>query len=82
MSYLARDRVAINGGTLWPALMSVTDAAGAQRRYRGVTGGIDFGGTVGRRVPVDKPITVVSFGSGIPNAQENIICAARGGTIR
>jgi hypothetical protein len=77
VSYLARDRVAINGGTLWPALMSVTDAAGAQRRYRGVTGGIDFGGTVGRRVPVDKPITVVSFGSGIPNAQENIVCAAR-----
>jgi len=77
VSFLARDRVAINGGTLWPALMSITDTAGAQRGYRGVTGGIDFGGTVARRVPVDKPITVISFSGGAPNADQNIICAAR-----
>jgi hypothetical protein len=32
VSYLARDHVAIDGGTLWSALMSVTDAVGAQRR--------------------------------------------------
>ena len=47
ISYLAPNRVAINGGTLSPALMSVTDAADAQRRYRGATGAIDFGGTIG-----------------------------------
>ncbi|GAA3042894.1 hypothetical protein GCM10010464_03600 [Pseudonocardia yunnanensis] len=78
VSYLARDGVAIDGGTVWSALMSVTDAAGAQRRYLGVTGPIDFGGTVGRRVPIDKPITVIRFTGGGPTAQDNIVCAGRG----
>jgi hypothetical protein len=77
VSYLARDRIAINGGTLWPALMSITDAGDAQRRYRGVTGQIDFGGTVARRVPVDKPVTVVTFTGGAPNAAANLHCAGR-----
>jgi hypothetical protein len=77
ISYLARDGIAINGGTIWAALMSITDADDAQRRYRGVTGTIDFGGTVARRIPVDKPITVVSFADGAPNAGENLHCGAR-----
>jgi ABC-type branched-subunit amino acid transport system substrate-binding protein len=77
VSYLRRDKVAINGGTVWSALQSVTDAAGAQRSYRGVTGKIDFGGTIGRRVPLDKPITIVTFRNGQPSARDNLVCGAR-----
>jgi hypothetical protein len=77
VSYLRRDHVAINGGTVWTALQSMTDAGGAQRSYRGVTGKIDFGGTIGRRVPVDKPITIVTFRNGQPSAGDNLVCGAR-----
>jgi hypothetical protein len=75
--HLARNDVPITGQTLWPALMSVTDAAGAQRRYLGATGTIDFGGSVDRRVPVDKPITVVDFDGEVPSAADTIVCAGR-----
>lgn len=77
VSYLRRDHIAINGGTVWTALQSVTDAGGAQRGYRGVTGNIDFGGTIGRRVPVDKPITIVTFRNGQPVPTQNIVCGPR-----
>ena len=75
IGHLARERIAITGSTVWPALMSVTDAAGAQRRYQGVSGTIDFGGTVERRIPVNKPVSVVGFADGAPSAARNIICA-------
>lgn len=75
-SYLSRDGIVINGGTLGPALISVTDAAGAQRRYQGVTGPIDFGGTVSRRVPLNRPVTIVNFADGLPKAlDQHIVCA-------
>ncbi|WP_232665967.1 ABC transporter substrate-binding protein [Pseudonocardia sp. TRM90224] len=72
--YLRDNHVQINGGTVWRALMSVTDAADARQSYRGVTGRIDFGGTVDRRVPVDKPVTIVTFRDGGPDARETIVC--------
>lgn len=76
VSYLRRDQVAINGGTVWSALQSVTDAGGAQRSYSGVTGKIDFGGTIGRRVPLDKPVTIVTFRKGEASASDNLVCGA------
>lgn len=57
--------------------MSVTDAADAQRRYLGTTGTIDFGGSVERRIPLDKPITVVTFDGMVPSAAGNVVCAGR-----
>jgi hypothetical protein len=74
VSYLRRDRVAINGGTVWTALQSVTDAGGSRRAYQGVTGRIDFGGTIGRRVPLNKPITIVTFRDGQPVPTANLVC--------
>ncbi|WBQ06855.1 ABC transporter substrate-binding protein [Kribbella sp. CA-293567] len=74
VSYLRRDRVAINGGTVWTALQSVTDAGGSRRAYQGVTGRIDFGGTIGRRVPLNKPITIVTFRNGQPVPAANLVC--------
>ncbi len=76
VSYLHRDRVAINGGTVWSALQSVTDAGNTQRAYEGVTGMIDFGGTIGRRVPINKPITIVTFRNGLPVPAANLHCGA------
>lgn len=78
VSYLRRDRVAINGGTVWSALQSVTDAGNTQRAYQGVTGMIDFGGTIGRRVPINKPITIVTFRNGQPDPSANLHCGAPG----
>lgn len=77
VSHLLHDKVAMSGGTLWPALMSVTDASGSQQRYQGVTGRIDFGGSIARRVPLNKPITIVRFFDGAPDARDNIVCGAR-----
>jgi hypothetical protein len=74
VSYLRRDRVAINGGTVWTALQSVTDAGGSRRAYQGVTGRIDFGGTIGRRVPLNKPVTIVTFRNGQPVPAANLVC--------
>jgi len=76
-SYLRRDSIAVNGGTVWSALQSITDADGAKRGYQGVTGPIDFGGSVTRRVPVDKPVAIVTFQRGAPVPKATIVCGAR-----
>ncbi len=73
-SFLHRDSIAVNGGTVWSALQSITDADGAQRGYQGVTGRIDFGGSVSRRVPVNKPVAIVTFQRGKPVPKATIIC--------
>ncbi|MEJ3651379.1 ABC transporter substrate-binding protein [Actinomycetes bacterium KLBMP 9759] len=77
VKYLYLDGIAINGSAVWPALMSVTDAGSTRRAIQGVTGDVDFGGTVDRRVPVDKPVAIVTFRDGSPRADETIVCAAR-----
>ncbi|GAA1606434.1 hypothetical protein GCM10009804_73150 [Kribbella hippodromi] len=80
VSYLRRDSIAVNGGTVWSALQSITDAAGAQRAYQGVTGRIDYGGSVLRRVPVNKPVAVVTFQNGRPVPAATVVCGARAGS--
>ncbi|MFI6674983.1 hypothetical protein [Kribbella sp. NPDC050470] len=74
VSYLRRDSIAVNGGTVWSALQSITDAGGAQRGYQGVTGRIDFGGSVLRRVPMDKPGAIVTFREGRPVPTATLVC--------
>ncbi|WP_344159258.1 hypothetical protein [Kribbella yunnanensis] len=76
-SFLRRDNIAVNGGTVWSALQSMTDADGAKRGYQGVTGRIDFGGTVSRRVPVNKPVAIVTFQRGKPVPKATIVCGSR-----
>jgi len=79
VGHLRRNGIALTGGTLWPALLGMTDRNGAQRAYQGVTGFIDFGGTVARRVPINKPIAIISFRAGAPQPAETIICGNPGG---
>ncbi|MFK4084198.1 hypothetical protein ACI2LF_08840 [Kribbella sp. NPDC020789] len=76
-SYLRRDSIAVNGGTVWSALQSITDADGAKRGYQGVTGPIDFGGSITRRVPVNKPVAIVTFQRGGPVPKATIVCGPR-----
>lgn len=76
-SFLRRDSIAVNGGTVWSALQSITDADGAKRGYQGVTGRIDFGGRVNHRVPVDKPVAIVTFQRGEPVPKATIVCGSR-----
>jgi hypothetical protein len=80
VSYLRRDSIAVNGGTVWSALQSITDAGGAQRAYQGVTGRIDFGGSVLRRVPVNKPVAIVTFRNGRPDPRATLVCGGRTGS--
>lgn len=80
VSYLRRDSIAVNGGTVWSALQSITDAGGAQRGYQGVTGRIDFGGSVLRRVPVNKPVAIVTFRNGRPDPRATLVCGGRTGS--
>ncbi|WP_405064021.1 hypothetical protein OG474_20875 [Kribbella sp. NBC_01505] len=75
-SFLRRDNIAVNGGTVWAGLQSITDADGAKRGYQGVTGRIDFGGSVSRRVPVNKPVAIVTFQRGKPVPKATIVCGA------
>ncbi|GAA0611761.1 hypothetical protein HPO96_22340 [Kribbella sandramycini] len=76
-SHLRRENIAVNGGTVRSALQSITDADGGQRSYQGVTGRIDFGGSVSRRVPVDKPVAIVTFERGGPVPRATIVCGPR-----
>ncbi|MFF1817165.1 hypothetical protein ACFVWG_07700 [Kribbella sp. NPDC058245] len=76
-SYLRRDSIAVNGGTVWSALQSITDADGAKRGYQGVSGPIDFGGSIARRVPVNKPVAIVTFQRGGPVPKATIVCGQR-----
>ncbi|TDD59222.1 hypothetical protein E1263_15705 [Kribbella antibiotica] len=76
-SFLRRDSIAVNGGTVWSALQSITDADGAKRGFQGVTGRIDFGGSVSRRVPVNKPVAIVTFQRGKPVPKATIVCGAK-----
>lgn len=76
--HLRRNDIALTGGHLWPSLLGMTDRNGAQRAYQGVTGSIDFGGTVARRVPINKPIALILFRDGAPQPAETIICAEPG----
>jgi hypothetical protein len=80
VSYLRRDTIAVNGGTVWAALQSITDVAGAQRAYQGVTGRIDFGGSVLRRVPMNKPVAIVTFRNGSPDPRATLVCGGRTGS--
>lgn len=74
--FLAENNIAISSATLWPALLSITDAGGQQRRYEGVTGTIDFGGRIDQRVPVNKPVYIVTFRDGKATAKDNLVCGA------
>ncbi|WP_460654664.1 type 1 periplasmic-binding domain-containing protein [Kribbella endophytica] len=74
--FLAENNIAISSATLWPALLSITDDAGQQRRYEGVTGTIDFGGRIDQRVPVNKPVYIVTFEKGRATAKDNLVCGA------
>jgi hypothetical protein len=74
--FLAENNIAISSATLWPALLSITDDAGRQRRYEGVTGTIDFGGRIDQRVPVNKPVYIVTFEKGRATAKDNLVCGA------
>ncbi len=77
--YLAtgNEKIPISGGTLWWALASITDDQGVQRKYDGVTGAIDFGGEVSRRVPLNKPISILRVEGGTPHANERAFCGSR-----
>ncbi len=77
--YLAtrNEKIPITGGTLWWALASITDDRGAQKKYDGVTGAIDFGGVVSRRVPLNKPLSILQVNDGEPNANERAYCGSR-----
>jgi hypothetical protein len=77
--YLAtgNDKVPATGGTLWWALASITDDRDAHKKYDGVTGAIDFGGVVSRRVPLNKPISILQVESGIPNVNERAFCGSK-----
>jgi ABC-type branched-subunit amino acid transport system substrate-binding protein len=77
--YLAtgNEKIPITGGTLWWALASITDDQGTHKKYEGVTGAIDFGGVVSRRVPLNKPISILQVESGKPNANERGFCGSR-----
>jgi len=75
--HLGQENIAISGAAVWPALMAITDAGDETGRYQGVSGVIDFGGTIERRVPVDKPVAIVRFADGAPSAERNIVCAGR-----
>ncbi|MEV6286434.1 hypothetical protein [Kribbella sp. NPDC051770] len=77
--FLAENNIAISSATLWPALLSITDHAGQQRRYEGVTGTIDFGGRIDQRVPVNKPVYIVTFKDGRATAKDNLVCGAPAG---
>ncbi|WP_148256659.1 ABC transporter substrate-binding protein [Kribbella flavida] len=72
--FLAENDIAVSSATLWPALLSITDEAGQQRRYEGVTGTIDFGGRIEQRVPVNKPVYIVTFRGGKASASDNLVC--------
>lgn len=77
--YLAtgNERIPATGGTLWWALASITDQ-GTNKKYIGVTGEIDFGGVVSRRVPLNKPINMLQFENKEPNADEQAFCGNDG----
>jgi hypothetical protein len=77
--YLAtgNEKIPVTGGTLWWALASITDDNGVNKKYDGVTGAIDFGGEVSRRVPLNKPISILRVESGTPNASEHAFCGSR-----
>ncbi len=77
--YLATgsEKIPVTGGTLWWALASITDTQGANKKYDGATGPIDFGGVVSRRVPLNKPISVLQVEDGKPNANERAYCGSR-----
>ncbi|MGH3889798.1 MAG: hypothetical protein ACRDSZ_25085 [Pseudonocardiaceae bacterium] len=77
--YLAtgNEKIPITGGTLWWALASITDDQGAHKKYDGVTGAIDFGGVVSRRVPLNKPLSMLRVEGGKPNANERAFCGSR-----
>lgn len=76
--YLAtgNERIPVTGGTLWWALASITDNQDANKKYAGVTGEIDFGGVVSRRVPLNKPISVLQVEKGEPNANGQNFCGS------
>lgn len=69
--------IPVSGGTLWWALASITDYQGAHKKYDGATGSIDFGGVVSRRVPLNKPISVLRVEDGNPNNHESAFCGSR-----
>lgn len=71
------EKIPVTGGTLWWALASITNDQGANKKYDGVTGTIDFGGVVSRRVPLNKPISILQVEGGKPTANERAFCGSR-----
>lgn len=72
------EKIPPTGGTLWRALPSITDAGDAKGSYAGVTGTIDFGGVLTRRVPLNKPVAILQVKNGNPDATEHIYCGRPG----
>jgi len=72
------EKIPPTGGTLWRELPSITDAGDAKGAYAGVTGTIDFGGVLTRRVPLNKPVAILQVKNGNPDATEHIYCAKPG----
>ena len=62
------------------AAVALVRPGGAQRGYQGVTGRIDFGGSVLRRVPVNKPVAIVTFRNGRPDPRATLVCGGRTGS--
>lgn len=76
-SFLAtgNEKIPPTGGTLWRALPSITDASNAKGSYAGVTGTIDFGGVLTRRVPLNKPVAILQVKT-VSQMQPNTSTAA------